>query len=70
MGKMRDLTNQRFGKLIVVSNAGKLDGRHYYWNCICDCGRTLIRTNHGLTSSSMCDFCRAEAVLQGQKKAN
>lgn len=38
MGKLIDLTNQRFGKLIVLENVGKLDGREYYWKCQCDCG--------------------------------
>lgn len=33
MGKMLDLTGQRFGKLTVISCAGKLDGRRYSWNC-------------------------------------
>ena len=30
MGKLIDLTDQRFGKLVVLENMGKLDGyRHY-----------------------------------------
>lgn len=33
MGKLIDLINQRFGKLIVLENVGKLDGREYYWKC-------------------------------------
>lgn len=33
MGKMKDLTGQHFGKLLVVECAGKLDGRRYSWKC-------------------------------------
>lgn len=42
MGKMIDLTNQTFGKLTVLENAGKLDGRRYFWKCRCECGNTTI----------------------------
>ena len=38
MGKMVDITGQTFGKLTVISCAGKIDGRRYYWNCKCECG--------------------------------
>lgn len=38
MGKLIDLTGQRFGKLVVLENMGKLDGHRYYWKCQCDCG--------------------------------
>lgn len=41
MGKMIDLMNQRFGKLTVIANAGKLDGRRYFWTCKCDCGNII-----------------------------
>lgn len=58
MGKMIDLTNQRFGKLLVISCAGKLDGRRYSWNCLCDCGKTVVvesgRLRSGNTKSCGC----------------
>lgn len=38
MGKFKDLTGQKFGKLTVVSCAGKnLKDKRYYWWCVCDC---------------------------------
>lgn len=48
----RDVTGQRFGKLVVVSreikNAG-LNGRHkHWWKCQCDCGRTHYTLFDGL----------------------
>lgn len=33
MGKIKDITGEKFGKLTVIDCAGKLDGRRYFWNC-------------------------------------
>lgn len=35
-----DLIGQKFGRLTVVSLAGKNERRCLLWNCKCDCGRT------------------------------
>lgn len=45
---MKDLTGQRFGRLIVISFSHKKDGgKRYFWNCLCDCGNTtIIRIDH------------------------
>ena len=37
-----DLTGQRFGKLTVVSMAGKDKEGRVNWNCVCDCGGTVV----------------------------
>ena len=42
MGKIKDISGQTFGKLTVISCAGKLDGKNYYWNCKCKCGNEKI----------------------------
>ena len=52
MGKMKNLQGQRFGKLLVLECAGKLDGRHYFWKCQCDCGNTKIVECSRLTSGN------------------
>ena len=53
MGKIKDITNQRFGNLIAIENTGKRDnGRNLIWLCKCDCGNTCevsgnnLRTGH------------------------
>lgn len=33
----KDLTNQRFGKLIALEKTER-KGRTYFWRCLCDCG--------------------------------
>ena len=39
MGKRIDLTGQRFGRLTVVGEGGRTQGRKSKkWRCVCDCG--------------------------------
>lgn len=52
MGKMVDLTGKRFGQLLVLECAGKLDGRRYSWKCQCDCGNVKIIAGASLTSGN------------------
>ena len=52
MGKIRDLTGQTFGELTVISCAGKLDGRRYFWNCKCSCGQEKVIPGASLTSGN------------------
>lgn len=56
---MIDLTNQRFGRLIVLNkNPFKKSHRGVYWNCICDCGNYCtvcsIDLRQGKTKSCGC----------------
>lgn len=52
MGKMKDLTGQKFGKLTVIECAGKIDGRRYHWLCKCDCGNEKVLPAGSLTSGN------------------
>lgn len=61
---LRDLTNQIFGKLKVVSRAEEdyvgEDGRHRpRWVCSCECGGTIILRSRQLLSGAVtcCDEC-------------
>lgn len=72
MGKLIDLTGQRFGKLIVKYRSGTYhlpsDPEHFksdpIWHCICDCGKEtdVLGSNlrHGKSHSCGC--------LRGRKK--
>ncbi len=41
-----DLTGKRFGKLLVLNKSNK-SGRRLYWDCQCDCGKTItIKGDH------------------------
>lgn len=41
MGKLIDLTGQRFGRLIVVERVAN-KGKEPAWLCTCDCGRAKV----------------------------
>ena len=45
MGKFRDLTGLRFGKLTVIEQAGRDNYKKILWKCMCDCGNETI--THG-----------------------
>ena len=64
-----DLTGLRFGRLAVVSQAGRNRHREALWDCVCDCGeRTIVRGGNltsGHTSSCGClhrEVSRAKGV--------
>lgn len=43
MGKLIDLTGQRFGRLVVLGRAEKnTHTGHPMWHCLCDCGEETI----------------------------
>lgn len=52
MGKpVSDLTDQRFGKLVVLHRDGSRRGRAA-WSCRCDCGNVVQRVGFDLTHGS------------------
>lgn len=52
MGKYKDLTNLRFGKLVVLNRceANTNQGKPQ-WNCVCDCGNRTVVSSSQLVSS-------------------
>ena len=48
--RLRDLTGQRFGKLIVLQRAEKNIGGKTAWHCLCDCGNTKTVSMWNLVS--------------------
>lgn len=56
MGKFKDLTGQRFGRLVVVKRAEdhvSISGKHYIqWLCKCDCGNESIIIGDSLKCGS------------------
>jgi hypothetical protein len=55
---IKDLTGQRFLRLVVLSRAGLSKNRTATWNCRCDCGNEKIiiglSLRHGKTRSCGC----------------
>ena len=58
--KSKDISGQRFGKLIAIRRDGKYEKNGVsYWLCQCDCGRQIRTILTGLTSGSTqsCGLC-------------
>ena len=71
MGKFKDLTGQRFGKLTVIEPTEERCETSIVWRCVCDCGnetftaaRSLVKGN---TRSCGCLRGRARMNLTGQR---
>lgn len=48
---MKDLTNKRFGDLLVLEEAPKIGNDHHLaWLCQCDCGTTIVVRGFQLTT--------------------
>lgn len=50
--KIRDLTGQRFGKLLVLEQHGRNSRKNVLWLCQCDCGNTHIVASPALLNGS------------------
>ncbi len=71
MPSFKDLTNQRFGRLIVISRGeNKIYGNNkrrtrIRWNCLCDCGKTTLVSANKLASgrTQSCGCLRTELIV-------
>ena len=65
MSKLIDLTNQKFGRLTVIEQAGSQHG-NAYWKCKCSCGAEVIVRGYLLTRQIVvsCGCYRKEHKLK------
>lgn len=67
MGKLIDIANQRFGRLVAVEHVGFDASRQARWSCRCDCAGVVVALSgnlrRGLTTSCGCH--RAEVLKRG-----
>lgn len=66
----KDLTNNKYGRLIVVSYAGKTKDRHSKWLCKCDCGNEVIISGNSLTRghTQSCGCLQKERTAKARYK--
>lgn len=66
MGKLIDLTGQKFGRLVVVGRAEDSSYGGTRWKCLCDCGKTKIVAASNLRSGKQvsCGCWRDEKSLE------
>lgn len=63
--KKLDLTNQRFGKLIVIKPAPKREDRYTRWICQCDCGKMAeVRTDYLTSQHTLSCGCEKTQYFQ------
>lgn len=69
--KSNDLTNQRFGKLLVVKKAYTLN-KNVYWECLCDCGKTTFVYTYNLIGNRIksCGCLKLDILIQRSTKHN
>jgi hypothetical protein len=74
--RLHNLTNQRFGRWLVVAihPERKRYGRrtvHILWLCRCACGEQHLVTTSGLRSghTTQCERCRREQLREQQRKS-
>ena len=72
MGKIKDLTGQRFGSLEVIEYAGKKPNRHIVWKCKCDCGNVCEIEGCNLKSghTKSCGCLRKKSCSKIGKQSN
>ena len=53
MGKLRDISGQRFGRLTAIKTTGTTKNRQTIWLCKCDCGNETVSTSSNLVYGTM-----------------
>lgn len=53
MGKLRDISGQKFGRLTAVCRIGTSKNRQAIWLCKCDCGKETTSTSSNLIYGTM-----------------
>lgn len=52
MGRIKDLTGQKFGRLTVIKDSGlRASNRSVKWECLCECGNICYKTSTSLKSN-------------------
>lgn len=50
---MKELTDQRFGRLVAVERLSRKKGSNYLWLCRCDCGREIETSTNALLNGNI-----------------
>lgn len=64
---IKDLTGQRFGRLLVVEKTDFRQNRLVMWKCICDCGNeTIVQGENLRNGHTQSCGCQVNAPKHGQ----
>ena len=66
MGVFKDRTGNKYGRLTVISHAGKDHRNKHLWLCLCDCGNEKVIVSDNLSSgkSNSCGCLKAEFLAR------
>jgi hypothetical protein len=62
--KIKDITGQRFGRLVALERLDRKRGSSFLWRCQCDCGKIVETSANSLLSGNTrsCGCLRIEAI--------
>ena len=68
MGKLVDITGNRYGRLVVVGIDGSIN-KMLYWKCLCDCGtiKSISGSNLKSNKTSSCGCIKTEMLVRKNK---
>ena len=65
---LKNISGQRFGKLVALKRNGSNSNNEAMWDCICDCGNTCRASGRGLRSGTIiscgCSASKGELRIQ------
>lgn len=64
-----DLSGQKRGRLLVIRRHHR-KGKHYFWECLCDCGKTAIVRMDRPRLNDSCGCFMAERLADGIGKSH
>lgn len=72
MGKVIDLTGQKYGRLSVIKRVENSKHHASQWLCMCDCGKEVIRSSNSLRTghSISCGCARKESTRKWLERYN
>jgi hypothetical protein len=71
MGKIKDISGQRFGRLVAIKSMGYRSSSHnFIWECLCDCGnKTIVIKSHLFSNhTKSCGCLQKEQCKKGNTK--
>lgn len=67
MGRVKDETGKRYGKLVVLERAGSKNGKAT-WLCQCDCGKQIITTGDQLRRGKVITCGATKHIVERMKR--
>lgn len=72
MGKAKDITSQKFGRLTAIKCVGINNHHKFLWECLCECGNKKIVPTGALISGNTksCGCLHSEKLIEQNKTHN